>query len=414
MHVTGIVAEYNPFHNGHAHMIKEIRKKHPETVILAVMSGSFTQRGSAAILDKWSRAQMAVEGGCNLVVELPFVFAVRSAQEFARGAVLLMERLGTVDEIAFGTECNEPEKLRKAAERIDTPSFQCALHASIEKGNSYAHALAAELSHETELTEATLKEANTILAVEYLRSLHLMKSRILPFPIKRFGAGYHDESLCGSTASATAIRKKLQGSSPDWSTLNRVLPESSMELLQRCRDYARDEMLYHPLLASLYTKSFKDLQKAHGVNEGLEHRILGALSASRSLHGLICAISSKRYPQSRIRRILTHLLVGFQREHSSEFERTGPQYARILAFDDKGRMLLRQLKRQSLIPLITKTSHALNSTDLHRDPEELTPLQRMLRFDCLGTDLQGLCYVHPKQGGRDFLQAPLYLSKSIQ
>lgn len=414
MHVIGIVAEYNPFHNGHAHMVRELRKKYPDTAILAVMSGSFTQRGSAAIMDKWSRARMALQGGCDLVVELPFVFAARSAQDFARGAVLLMNRLGIVSEMAFGTECRDPEKLWDAAALIDTPCIQDALHASIGTGQSYAHALAAELSARTGLSQSTLREPNTILAVEYLRSLHLTGSCIAPLPVRRRGAGHNDIGLYGNTASASGIRKKLLEHGPDWDALSRVLPETSMRLLREGGEFPKDERLYRPLLAILLTKSHGELQNIHGINEGLEYRILSMLPVSRSLHGFICAVSGKRYPKSRIRRILIHVLTGFQWSHGAAFDRIGPQYARILAFNDRGRLLLRRMKHIGSLPLITKTTHVLSSADLHREPRELTPLQEMLRFDCLATDLQALSYACPRVAGSDFLTSPAYLSEILQ
>jgi len=409
MRVIGIIAEYNPFHKGHAYMLKEVRRKFPDAAILAVMSGSFTQRGEAAILDKWQRAQMAVQGGCNLVLELPFAFAVRSAQDFARGAILLLERLGIVNEIAFGMECNAPEKLQKVARLIDTEDVQEKLHASIRKGQSYAAALTSALSESLGIEESFLKQPNTILAMEYFRTLHLIKSKMTTFPIKRHGTGYHDTSVQESIASASAIRRELRKTTPDWTALARILPETSLPCLKQHMLLANNNLLYRPLLARLCTMNPGQLQEIQGISEGLENRLLASIQRTHSLEEIIQETASKRYPQSRIQRIVPHLLIGSTKEQCAEADRLGPQYARVLSFDDKGRELLCGIKARGTLPLITKTSHFLNGKEMRLQPDVLTPLQRMLRLDFLASDLQELCRPQISGFGKDFLISPIYV-----
>ena len=199
---VGIIAEYNPFHNGHAHQISEIKKIY-DGEIVAVMSGSFTQRGSPAILDKFTRARLAVLGGCDLVFELPFVDAVRSAQDFARGGIRLLESLGVVDTLAFGAEITDLERLKIAAAAFDEKFFTEDLRRLMAQGISYAAAVTKILSKVTGLDEKLLRQPNTILAIEYLRGL---SESISPLIIERVGAAYDDLTLSEKFSSASAIR----------------------------------------------------------------------------------------------------------------------------------------------------------------------------------------------------------------
>ncbi len=405
MEVIGIIAEYNPFHNGHAFMIEELRRIFPGSAILALMSGSFTQRGEAAMADKWQRGKSAIRGGCDLVLELPFAYAVRSAQDFARGAVLLLDRLGIVDVIAFGAECNDLEKMKRIAEAMDASETQRSLRRFVTEGASYAAALTSALSSLLGVEEEFLKQPNTILSMEYLRALRLTRSSLRPFPIQRQGAAHHQMGLHGNIASASAIRQEL--CHPSWNALKKVLPPCTLQSLKKMNSFPRTELLFRPVLAALRTGNLEGLCGIYGVNEGLEHRLLLSAAKSSSWEDLVDGAASKRYPKSRIRRLLIHLIAGFNREEAAEFDGQGPQYARILAFNDRGRMLLRRIKRESSLPLIPKVSQFLSGRDMHRPSGELSILQRMLRFDCLATDLQGICYPTPLRGGRDFLASAL-------
>ena len=409
MHVTGIIAEYNPFHNGHAWMIEAIRTSAPETSVLALMSGSFTQRGETAILDKWQRAEAAVAGGCDLVLELPFAFAVRSAQDFASGAVRLMERLGIVHRLAFGIEGNGNHlpALQEAAALIDTPEVQECLHAGIREGQSYAAALAAKLSACTGIHAALLKQPNTILALEYLRSLHLAESPMEPLPILRKGSAHHDSSLGKGIASASAIRKELEQPSPHWENLACVLPGISFcQLKKQSCHLPRAELFHRLILAKLCGMGYRQMREIQGINEGLEYRILSAAQESCSLSELLDRASSKRHPKSRIHRALACCLLGLTWAEAGEFDRRGPQYARVLAMNGRGRALLRAIREKSALPLITKTSRFASSKHLHQSPGELTLLQRMLRLDCIATDLREICVPGKGSIGKDFLRSP--------
>ncbi len=410
MHVTGIIAEYNPFHNGHARMIEAVRQRLPGTAVIALMSGGFTQRGEPAILDKWQRARTAICGGCDLVLELPFVFAVRSAQDFARGAVLLLERLGIATHLAFGIEDDDIKGLQNCAMRMDAPFLQEKIHAGMQKGHSYAETLTEALAAETGIEQATLKQPNTILALEYLRSLHLTGGRMEPVPIQRQGAGHKETDLLGSISSASAIRKEAQKHFPRWESLKTALPSASFDALWKDRKtFPQAGILHKLLLSGLYGMNLPQLREIHGINEGMEHRILSAAREALSLSALLDGIASRRYPRSRIQRMLAHLLLGLTWKQARSFDRCGPEYVHVLAFNDTGRLLLRDIRRRNNLPLVTKTSRFLRSADLSRLPDDLPPLQRMMRFDCLGTDMRELCRPIPIPCGRDFLQSPLYM-----
>lgn len=394
MHVVGVIAEYNPFHQGHAYQLRAIRQAirerfHDDVAIVAVMSGSFTQRGEAAVLDKWQRADLAVRGGCQLVLELPFLFACRSAQDFARGGVRLLQGLGCVDTLAFGAESPDLAPLMEAARVIDAPETQAALHEALRAGASYAKALTAILQEASGLAANLLRQPNNILAIEYLRALRGYAPGIEPLLIARRGAGYHETSL-GPLASASAIRGELAKAQPDFASLKDSLPEATYAAIRAAfpAEIASTERLFRPLLARLLTMQGRELEAIFGLQEGLANRLLAKIRQSQTLQELIAGMVTSRYPASRISRIVPHLLLGTGERAAREAAETGPLYARVLAFDEVGRELLHAIKERGTLPLITKISAALNSRE--RLEGDLTPLQAMLVFDTRATELRAL------------------------
>ena len=413
MHIIGIIAEYNPFHNGHYYQICKIREAYPDAKLICAMSGSFTQRGTIAILDKWKRAQLAIQGGIDLVLELPFVFAVRSAQDFAQGGIRLLDRLGIVQYLAFGTECDDLCSLRQTAALLDSAEIRQRLKTGLKSGCSYAAALSQALENTSKLSADQLKGPNNILAIEYLRALQKINASITPMPLLRKAAGYHDINIQGSLASATAIRRELLKNQPDQNLLTGALPQASFSLLQKSRQNNQlpdHTLLLRPLLASLYQYTLPELRKIYGINEGLEYKLLNAAKKSSSLTELLLHTKSKRYPQSRIQRILLYLLLSLSQERILTFDAAGPLYARVLAFGSDGRRLLHTIKQQSSLPIITKTSQFLTTAERCRGPEALSPLQQMLAYDTLSTDFAGLCLPHPLPSQRDFTTSPYFIS----
>ncbi|MBR4153082.1 MAG: nucleotidyltransferase family protein [Selenomonadaceae bacterium] len=395
----GIIAEYNPFHAGHAYQISEIKKICAEEII-AVMSGSFTQRGSPAILDKWTRARLAILGGVDLVFELPFISAVRSAQDFARGGIKLLESLGVVDKLAFGAELDELEKLKSAAAAFNEKFFTEKLHKDMSQGISYAAAVTKILSEVVGLDEKFLRQPNTILAIEYLRAL---PEKISPLLIKRVGAAYDDLTLRENFSSASAIRAALYEESPDWEKISAQVDDETLNALraEKISGLVDENFLFRPILAKLLTARADDLKKIYGMTEGLEFRLLNAATA-KNFSELVGNLIGRRYTASRIRRLLLHFLLDVTAEQISELD--AATCARVLAFNERGRALLKKIST----PIITKVTKHLNRRDLFERRRELAPYQKILLLDVLATNLRGLLF-NERKTQSDFSMSPIFI-----
>lgn len=389
MHVTGIIAEYNPFHHGHAYQLRRIREKRPDTIIAVAMSGSIVQRGTPAVLDKWQRAELAIAGGCDLVCELPFLFACRSAQDFARGGVRLLTALG-IDALAFGAECDDLSHLRGLAAAIDAPETQECTGRLIREGKSYAQALTAALQSHGIARGPELHEANNILAIEYLRALR--GTKIQPLLIPRRGAGYHATDL-QELASATAIRKALRAKAPDWDALAAATPPQTLRALQQVFPQAIPEPdeLFRALRLRLLTLGHDDLAAQYGLpaGEGIENRLQEAAKNARSTEDFLQGVVTSRYARSRVQRLIPHLLLKTPRTLVAAADESGPCYLRVLACSERGRLLLRRAKQEGALPLVTKVGPVLHSRDRLRLPE-LPLAKQMLAFDTLATGLRTL------------------------
>lgn len=426
MHVTGIIAEYNPFHNGHRYQLEQIRRVYPGSTIIAVMSGSFVQRGEAALLDKWQRAELAIAGGCDLVLELPFAFACRSAQDFARGGVQLLSRLGVTDTLAFGAECPSLATLQALAAAIDSPAVQTQLHERISAGASYAQALTELTATAAAADAAILHEPNNILAIEYLRALKKTPA-IEPLLIPRAGAGYHNINIAAPHASASAIRMLLQKAATaaksadgkllipqltahDSMALQGALPAAGFAAIRQLNasELPNLDRLLVPLQALMLRTDNTSLQEIAGINEGLENRLRDCLQTTRTYNEVLTAATTKRYPKSRIARTLIHLLLGLTQTQLASMDDAGPLYARILACGPRGRDLLKRIKKAETLPLITKTSAFLTSFQRVQGPVTLSPLQQQLALDTMSTDLRQLITPQTNQKRNDFQQSPRF------
>ena len=405
MHCVGIIAEYNPFHLGHAYQIKEIRKRLPEAGIIALMSGSFTQRGEPALLDKWERARLALKGGCDLVLELPFAFACCSAQAFARGGAQLLSRLGIAGTLAFGAECDDLERLREAAQAIDSPSFQQQLHQKIKNGAAYASAVEELLSFKD--NSDFIRKPNNILALEYLRALNGTPN-LSPLLIQRRGAGYHSRELQAPLPSASALRLALyEGRLTQGEAEQAAPPDTAQRLLKLTKgELPSMDRLYPALQLALLRKSSEGLRLIYGMEEGLENRLQQA-AAAPCYREFIKEAVSRRYPATRLQRLCLHLLLGFDRETAAAFHQAGPLYARLLAAGPRGREMLKEIKAHSSLPLIAKTTQSLNSNQRKKNLQELSPLQQMLSFDTWATELRELTLTCSK-AINDFNKSPIF------
>ena len=407
MQTVGIIAEYNPFHLGHAYQLAEVHKRIPEAEIIAIISGSFTQRGEPALLDKWERARLALQGGCDLVLELPFIFACRSAQDFATGGVQLLSRLGIVHTLAFGAETDSLELLEQAAQRIDSPAFQQQLHARIKNGTAYASAVEELL--EDEGASGFIRKPNNILALEYLRSIKGC-SGLSPLLIQRQGAGYHNESLEALLPSASALRLALyEGRLRQKEATAAAPPATAQRLLELNEaDLPCMDRLYPALQLALLRQSGSKLREIYGMEEGLENRLQEAATASCYAEFIQGAVS-RRYPATRLQRLCLHLLLDLDRGTAANLGKEGPLYARLLAASPKGKKMLKTIKAQSSLPIIAKTAQFLNSATRQKELHAMSPLQQMLSFDTWATELRELTLSRPRPVN-DFNQSPIFLN----
>lgn len=426
MHVTGIIAEYNPFHNGHRYQLEQIRQAYPDSAVIAVMSGSFVQRGQAALLDKWQRAGLAIADGCDLVLELPFAFACRSAQDFARGGVQLLARLGCVNMLAFGAECPSLATLKEIAAAVDSDAVQTQLHERINDGASYAQALTELTATAASADGSLLHQPNNILAIEYLRALAEYPA-IEPLLIPRAGASYHSTDIAATNASASAIRQLLhkaaaaariadgrllaaQLTERDYAALRESLPPAVFANIRQltAAQLPDHNRLLLPLQALMLRTDNAALQELAGINEGLENRLRSCLENATSYGEALHAATTKRYPQSRIARTLIHVLLGITQAQLAEIDNAGPLYARVLACGPRGRDLLRHIKKAETLPLITKTSTYLTSPQRAQGLANLSPLQQQLALDTMATELRQLITPQTDRKCNDFQQSPRF------
>ncbi|HWR07337.1 nucleotidyltransferase [Sporomusa sp.] len=416
MNTVGMIVEYNPFHNGHLWHLTEARRISGAKFAIGVMSGNFLQRGEPAIIDKWSRAAMAVKAGVDLVIELPTVFTVRSAQYFATGGIQLLSRLGVVSHICFGAESADLSLLTSAATALSRSDIGNTLRLKMKTGQTYAASLATTLSESLGIDPGIIHSPNNILAIEYLRAISSYAPQLIPLPIQRRSSNYHDSYITSSIASATAIRSaiiknnRLSPASMAWQSLPPANAEQINALITAGRAPVTFDAFSTIILAKLRSMRLNELSALPDVNEGLHNKISDSALKASTIHELLSLIKSKRYPLTRLQRIIIHALLGTTKTKIAHFDQSGPLYARILAFNQNGRMLLREIDRHSTIPVITKTSQFLTSKQQQHDELEL--LQDMLASDITATNMYVLGYPNcqARAGGQDYQTSPHYFA----
>ena len=393
MSVVGIIAEYNPFHHGHKYHLELSKNITNSEYSVVVMSGSFVQRGEPSLIDKWTKAKIAVDSGVDLVIELPFIFAVQSAELFAYGSIALLDSLKIVDYVSFGSEVGQLECLYPIADvLVEEPIlYKQLLKKYLQQGNSFpvarSHALEEYFSkHDTRFFSEEIKRIistpNNILAIEYLKALKRLRSNIKPITIKRVGSQYKDPELSNKMASATAIRNKLLESN-DISTIKKYVPETTYDHLI---DYINNFFTFNSL--DNYNQIIHYLLRIQGkrklsnimdVEAGLDNRIVEKSYEYSNIEEFINSVVTKRYPRSRIQRILVHLMLNLYKDTFKELSSRYPAYIRILGANEKGFYLIKKIKQKADIPIITKYSdhHSL------KDPY----INSIIDFDKRSTDL---------------------------
>ena len=348
MKITGIVCEYNPFHNGHLYHLKKTREN-GATHIVAVMSGNYVQRGDTAVMDKFERAKLAVKGGADLVIEIPTVYALSSAEFYAKGAIYILDSLGCVDEISFGSEAGSVSELEKAAEIADECSGAPELEEYLKSGMSYPNAINTMIysSYGKKLSNRIsdiLASPNNVLAVEYLKALRRLNSSITPFTIQRKSAAHDSMTVLDGISSASYIRKCMNEKS-DFSGLVPAYVSQAYINAYSAGKTADISNLERIIIYKLRTSSPEELREIPDVGQGLEYRILAAADKN-NLDEIFMSIKTKRYTMARIKR--------------------------ILAVTERGRDILSKAKNTGKIPFATSLSKLAQTSD---DAERFAKLE---------------------------------------
>jgi predicted nucleotidyltransferase len=366
MRVTGIIAEYNPFHNGHDYHMRRAREVTGADFIVIVLSGPFTQRGEPAVVDKWARARMALSMGADLVLELPFAFATQSAEWFARASVTILDRTRTVTDICFGMESESLLPLQEIARTAAKESkiFRKALKNSLREGQSFPAARADALAHciEDGGLKEMVKQPNNILAVEYLKSLILLKSAINPVGIVREGTGYHAETAEGKYASASHLRHMI--GTGEWESVSSYMPDTAYAVLRECADTGNGPVFsaaYNTaVLSCLRRATSQGIAQWPDVSEGLENRLTRLAQETDNIEELCEAAATRRYTRARIRRILTYGFAGLTKKTLDNYKKAGgPGYLRVLGFKKSAVSLLKAIRQNASLPLVMSPAKAL-------------------------------------------------------
>jgi len=394
MKTIGIISEYNPFHNGHAHQLHTLAQLHPDALRICIMSGSFVQRGEPAIFSKFDRARWAILGGADIVIELPTLYSTGSAQLFGTGAIRMVKALA-IDALSFGSETADLDTLVDLAKRMDCESTQEPLRTYIKEGMSYGAAFRKAL--DTEI----LNTPNALLGLEYIRAGLAYNAKLEYIPILRT-SNHHEETLTDELPSGTALRQLITSTGNLSSQLQATIPlsiASDMTQVIENGNYVNYNR-YHDMVHSLSRRTTpKELEKFGDFSEGIEH-LWSKAAQQTSWTTATEEIKSKRYTYARLQRMGTYLTLGITKDVLQNAMEEGPQYARLLAFNDRGRQWLRN---EYEIPLIQKWAKA---------PNELSALgQTMHHIDTLATDIQALCFHNERNriGHRDYTYTPQYI-----
>jgi predicted nucleotidyltransferase len=392
----GIIAEYNPFHNGHKYHIEKVREA-GATHIVAIMSGNYVQRGDVAIIDKFKRAEIAVQNGVDLVVELPVTYSLASAELFARSGIMLLGALGCVDGISFGCENDSLSLLKDAAEASEKAAVPEKIRPILEQGTPYPQALQQIIGLEAgPLISEIFDDPNNTLAVEYIKSLKYLGLDMEILPIKRVGASHDSDSPSGIYASASAIRRMIE----DDEDYTAYVPEQTASAVA---EYEKQEYLCYfenlerEILYLLRKSVPQQLSLLPDVGQGLENRIFEVGKAAVSLDEFLEMVKTKRYTMAKLRRILLNLYIGTLNSDLM----MPPAFGRILAFNDRGIEIIKASgAKNSETPNRFAVPFSSDIKELFSSP---TPAaKRFVQLTTLSSDLYALAARNVKRSGTDF------------
>lgn len=416
MNLLGLIVEYNPFHNGHKYHLEKSKEITNATHTVAIMSGSFLQRGEPALFDKYTRAEMAVKNGVDLVIELPTLYACQSAEIFSHGAVATLNSLNCVNSLCFGSEEGNIDILQTISEILvkEPSNFKTTLKNFLDEGIVFPVARSKALyeyiknNHLLELSEDELKQvlnsSNNILGIEYIKSLIKLNSSIKPYTITRIASKYNSTDIESNICSATAIRNSLKDNT-DLKLIENVVPLHTFnEINHKINTNFNPvfDYMFYDLLSSTIIRDVDNLTKYFEVNEGIENKIYSNVFTSKNLEELINSTKSKRYTMTKIKRTLNNILLGINRDDVikvKDLDRV--PFIRILAFNNKGREIIKKIKTSSDIEIITKFSKISHVDDPIFDT--------LIKYDLKSSNMYNLIYY---KNNRNLLKGPMdyYLS----
>lgn len=413
--VLGIIAEYNPFHNGHLYHLETSKKLTDADYTVAIISGNFTQRGSTSIVDKWSKTKMALKNGIDLVIELPVLYSISSAENFADGAIKILNSLGIVDYLSFGAETSDISILNNIANILcsEHEEYKNLLSIELEKGLSFPKARENALLDYIKNTDDNVPEnriidfekyskvlssPNNILGIEYLKALKKYKSSIKPVCISRFKTEYNSSNFSENIASATAIRELIKNKNFD--AIKTVIPLESSSFLMDCINSGcivpdlncfEKEIIY-----TLRKMSIEEIANIPDVSEGLEFSIKKAANSCNNINEFLDIVKSKRYTITRLQRILLYALLGISKEDMQLSKKVEKPYIRVLGFNDNGKKLVSEIATKNPeLKLITSVKKFVDS-NFNKN------LQIIFDKDVWATDVYSLAFENNSLANLDF------------
>ncbi len=402
MKICGVIAEYNPFHNGHArHLAETLQILGSETAIICVMSGNYTQRGDFAVLEKYRRAEMAARCGADLVLELPLSSCLSSAEGFAFGGIALLHALGCVSYLSFGSECGEIQLIRQAAKLQKSQQAQAALRHALAKGLPYAAAMQHAVMGLDENCSLLFSQPNNTLGIAYCAALDTLHSTITPMTIRREGAAHDAKYAVDAVPSASLLRTLLTDGQS--AACQPLMPPQSWAVLQDAMQQGAAPVLCDAvdtaIVSYLRRLSPTDFSRYCGGADGLEYRLYEIAQKYASFTEICAAAQTRRYPLARIRRVLFRAWLNLPANLPYM-----PSFVRVLALGKYGRDILRNMKRSCALPVIMKPSAA---------PKHYPSLASILEQDRLADDLYALAFPAPalRRGGESLRKTPyIYFS----
>lgn len=340
MNVIGIIAEYNPFHNGHLYHLKKIKEMYKDSIVILVLGGSFTQRGDVSILDKWTKTKIALEAGIDLIIELPFPFATASADIFAKGAIEILNKL-QVETIIFGSESNDIEGITKLVDaQLNNDVFSSLIKIYLKMGYNYPTSLSKALE---EITGTVYNLPNDILGISYVKAIMENNYKIIPQTIQRT-TNYHNESLKDKVVSAKAIRKAILENE----NIDQQVPKFVLKYLPKYSTKIDNYFCF--LKYKIITED--NLEKYTLVDQGMNEKLKKIIAKCNNFDDIIQKIKSKNLTYNRLSRMLLYILCGYTKEKAKTFENIS--YIRLLGFSDKGKTHLNTIKKSIDLPIISK------------------------------------------------------------